>query len=250
MPDPSDKLNSPQVSILILAVEGAFASEDSNSQYPLFLSEVKGKSILQRITDNVSCIENAVITFVFAQRQAEQFHLESVASILAPEGNVVTVSDQTKGSGCTALLGACNLNPRSELLIISANELVDVSLNDVLQGFRKAELDGATLIFDSIHPRYSYVSLDVDDIVVHAAQRQPISSNATAGVFWFGEVRDFIEGIQGLILKDQNVGGQFFIAPVFNEMILRHKKIGVHRLEKDAYVPLKNKQQLDLFLAS
>lgn len=250
MSDLSAKLKSSQVSVLILAVEGPVANEDSHSQYPLFLSEVKGKSILQRITDNVSCIENAVITFVFAQRQAEQFHLESVASILAPEANVVTVSEGTKGSGCTALLGACNFNPRSELLIISANELVDVSFNDVLQRFRRKKLDGATLIFDSIHPRYSYVALDVDDIVVHATQREPISSNATAGVFWFGEARDFIVGIQGLILKDQNVGGQFFIAPVFNEMILRHKKIGVHRLEKDAYTPLKNKQQLDLFLAS
>ena len=50
-----------------------------------------------------------------------------------------------------------------------------------------------------------------------------------------------------MIRKDTVVDGAFFIAPVFNELILEGKKIGISRIEVNDYRPLKTKKQIDLY---
>jgi len=232
-----------KITVIILAV-GSPPLVDDATPYPIFLSEIDQNSVLEIIAARIAKIKNSQEHYVFLESQATRFHLSQIASLLSPSCVITKISDETKGSGCTALLGACKVDPESELLFISANELVDVDFNEMLDDFRKRDLDGGTLIFKSLHPRYSFVSLDEKNFVTYAAQREPISSNATAGIFWFKKAGDFVEAIKQLILKDIHVDGSFFIAPTFNELILRHKRVGVMPLKKDAYVPLKTEQQV------
>jgi hypothetical protein len=176
-----------------------------------------------------------------------EFHLDSIASLLSLGSGIVAVSEPTKGSACTALLASCQLPEDDALLILSANELVDLDLADVLADFVARDLDGGTLIFRSLHPRYSYVRMNEEGFVTEAAQRNPISQNATAGVFWYRSTRSFCTAAMAMIKKNSSVGGDFFLAPVFNELILDHKKIGVFPLETGSYYPLKTVRQAQRF---
>jgi len=82
-------------------------------------------------------------------------------------------------------------------------------------------------------------------LVIEAAQCDPISFFATAGIFWFAKTIYFVEGAKNLIRKDENVAGSYFIAPTFNQLILMQKKIGIKELDISKYLPLKNEQQVD-----
>jgi hypothetical protein len=129
-------------------------------------------------------------------------------------------------------------------LIISANELVDIDYNEAIVELRKRRLDAGTLIFQSVHPRYSFVTLNDEGLVEQTAQRDPISKNATAGIFWFAKTGDFIEGAKNLIRNDAHLDGNYFVALTFNELILNQKRIGVIQLDSDKYTPLKNEHQI------
>jgi hypothetical protein len=232
--------------ILILAAgQGSF--EDHSSHYPLCLTEVEGVSLLERIFDGVRNLPNATFAFAFLNNEVERFHLDKVAKLIVPDATIVRVPESTQGSACTALLAASQLNPDNELLIISANELIDIDLSEVVYDFRDRALDGGVLVFRSVHPRYSYVRLNPEGYVVEAAQQEPISHNATAGIFWFSRTKDFVQASMSLIRKNASNNGKFYVAPAFNELILDQARIGVKELDLGKYTPLKNETQIQQF---
>ena len=108
-------------------------------------------------------------------------------------------------------------------MIVSANELINVALEPALNDFRERQLDGATLTFQSTNPRYSFVKMDEYGRVVEAAQQNPISTNATVGLFWYARAEYFVEAAKQMIIKNAKINNSFFIAPAFNEMILKKK---------------------------
>jgi hypothetical protein len=234
------------INILILA-SGKLNHKNADNEYPLCLSEIDGASVLERIVNNTARITNTQYTFTFLETEAVQFHLEKIATLLVPGARTTQVPELSQGSACTALLAACQLDQAAELLIISANELVDLDFSKVIEDFRSRNLDAGTLTFRSIHPRYSYVRLNDEGLVIEASQRRPISFFATAGIFWFSKTAYFVEGAKNMIRKNAHIDGNYFVAPTFNELILKQQKIGIKELDTTKYFPLKTEHQIDQF---
>jgi dTDP-glucose pyrophosphorylase len=165
-------------------------------------------------------------------------------SILHPDAQIVPVSDSVKGAACTALLAAEHLDSESGLLVVSANQLLNMNLAEVVDDFRKRKLDAGLVTFQSVHPRYSYVRVENDGLVSEAAEKRPISKFASAGVYWFADGRRFLAGIRDTIRKDVHVEGDFYVTPVLNELILDQARIGVSNVEGGKYLPIKSQRQL------
>lgn len=231
------------INILILAAGKGQSSIEDQLDYPVCLTEHNGISVLEQIVSNLSAIRESQYTFVLHAQDIAKYHTDRIAKLLVPNAVISVVPENTMGSGCTALLGACQLNLEIPLIIVSANELVEHDLKAAIDEFEARKLDAGTLIFRSIHPRYSYVRV-VDGLVVEAAQQKPISQMATTGIFWFRSTADFVEAAKAVIRKNASTNGKFYIAPTFNELILKQKRVGVCEIGKDHYVPLKNRQQI------
>ncbi len=238
-------MSTPAINILVLAAGPT--SGEAPGDYPLCLTESGGVSLLERIVDNCAHIPNAKFTYAFLENEVRKFHLDNIVELLTPHARVVSVLRGTQGSGCSALLAASTMPAGDELLIVSANEIVDMNMHDIVRDFRARKLDAGTLTFSSIHPRYSYVRLAADGEVTEAAQQNPISRNATAGVFWFRSVGAFVEAVKSMIRKGASTNDAFYPAPAFNEMLLKHARIGATTIEPSRYQPLKTEQQLAAF---
>lgn len=233
------------INILILAA--GHAGSHASNDYPLCLTETGSVSLIERIIDNCAGFTQAKFTYAFLENEVRKFHLDAVVGLLTPNAQIVGVQQGALGSGCTALLAAAVMNPKEELLIISANEFVDVMMFEVVRDFRSRDLDAGTLTFPSIHPRYSYVRLGADNEVTEAAQQNPISRHATAGVFWFRSAGAFVDAVKSMIRKGASTDGAFYPAPAFNEMLLKHARIGVTAIEPGSYQPLKSEHQVAVF---
>lgn len=232
---------------LILAA-GSVKFDVEDGGYPPCLSEIDGVPLLQKITERLKVLGCSAYIFVLRSVDAKRYRLGSIAALLLENSKVVMTPESTEGSACSALLAIEDIDVDEELLIVSANEFVDVDLGMVCAGFRaRPELAAATIIFDSVHPRYSYVLLDDNDKVIEASQRNPISRDATVGIFWYRRGSDFVQAAKNLILKGAHIDGQYFICPTFNELILKSQEIGVHRISQDKYHPLKSERQLARF---
>lgn len=231
------------LSILILAA-GQHAADAPS---PVYLAEHGGTTLLELIFEKYAALNPTDIAICFLKSDIQRSNVDRVAKLLSPDVKIIEIENGTGGSGCTALFGACQLPPQNELMIVSANELINVALEPALNDFRERQLDGATLTFHSTNPRYSFVKMDEYGRVVEAAQQNPISTNATVGLFWYARAEYFVEAAKQMIIKNAKINDRFFIAPAFNEMILKEKYVGVTQINKSDYSPLKTSAQRKLF---
>ncbi len=234
------------MNILILAA-GAPAQ---NGAYPLCLTEFEGgEPLIERLLGSCAplCPNQTIVAVPDAE--VKQYHLDQIIRLLVPQSEIIPINGTTRGAACTALLAAGMIDNDDELLIINGNELLDMDFAAVVAGFKGRSLDAGVVVFKSVHPRYSYVKLDTAGHVIEAAEKRPISQNATAGFYWYRKGGDFVRAAKNMIRKDACVQGNFYICPVFNELILEQKRIGVHAIESKQYHPLKSERQIDRYEA-
>jgi bifunctional N-acetylglucosamine-1-phosphate-uridyltransferase/glucosamine-1-phosphate-acetyltransferase GlmU-like protein len=234
------------MNILILAA-GENETILNDSGYPFYLTELEGIPLIERLVNQCQSIKGAKFHFAIPDNDVKQWHLDSVIKQLAPQGHLIRVNGNTAGAACTALLAVEYIDNDEPLLILNMNDMLQVNFIEVINDFITRQLCAGTIVFHSIHPRYSYVSLDENDFVIEAAEKNPISQLATAGFYWFARGKDFIAATHSMIAKDAHVDGQFYICPVFNELILAHAKIGVYQINNQHYHPLKSARQIQHF---
>lgn len=233
--------------ILLLAAGDNDKSFQKDIGYPDYLLERDGIPLIQYLVEKCLDLNPSKIVCLMPQIDINKYHLQNMLHQISPVVSVRGVFGQTMGAACTALLSVGSINHDNELLILNSNELIDDSLINIIEGFRSDQCDAGIVIFKSLHPRYSFARLDERSYVVEMAEKNPISNNAVAGFYWFKNGRVFIDAVEDMIRKDTRINNNFYIAPSINELILKHKKIGVYRIDSRKYHPLKNSRQLDTF---
>lgn len=232
-----------RLNVLILAAGSTFY-EDSDGGYPIYLAEFDGVPLLQRIIQALSPMDVNKIIIACRHQDISHYHIGDIAGLLGKNIHVIDIKGATQGAACTALLAASDIENEDELLILGINEVMDIAYADVIDDFRSRKLDAGTITFSSIHPRYSYVKLDQNELVIEASEKRPISQDATASFYWFAKGHDFVSAVKSMIRKDAHIGGNYFICPAMNEMVLQMMRIGRYKVANEQYHPLKTERQI------
>jgi dTDP-glucose pyrophosphorylase len=232
--------------ILVLAA-GIPAFQVGGESYPLYLTEVDGLLLLNKVVNQCIGIKQSRFTFAFNREEIQQFHLRDICKLIDDSAHVVAIEGMSRGAACTALYCAIDFEASASLLVINANQLVDVNLKSEIEGFESSGVDAAVFVFNSAHPRYSYVKVSPEGLVLEAAEKRPISHFANTGIFWFKRSGDFVQALQQMIIKGACVDDKFYVAPALNELVLAGKKIAVKEITRSAYHPIKNEKQLSDF---
>lgn len=227
-----------RTNLLILMGEGRQQYQQPK-KYPPCLMEYDGKLLLQYIFDNITHIDDFNINYVVHDELVTDFNIGNMITSLSPDYNMMILPHNTKGSGCTALYGACQIDANLPLLIVSSNEILKINYHHIIDEFYDSQADAGILTFDSMHPRYSYARIDDNDNIIEIAQQNPISQYATTGIFWYRKTSDFVDNAKLHILKGATTLKRYYIAPIMNQMILKGQKIGYIAINKDNYIPFK-----------
>lgn len=209
--------------------------DPANTGYVRSLQEIQRKTILQYAFESLQSICASNFVVVIKQKDVNHYHLDNVVKLLRPEAKIIIAEGETMGAACTCMLAVDQLDMDAPLLITGVDQILTVSTFQIVEDFINREFDGGVVIFDDIHPRWSFVKLNEGGFVIEAAEKRPISRNATAGFYYFKKASYFFEAAQKMISKNASVNGSFFVCPVFNEMILQQMSIGTYRIEKDQY---------------
>ena len=231
--------------VLILGAGGAAPDLETTSAW---LAESGGEVLIERFVKACDGL-SAKLVFAVRAHDVRRYRIDSVIALAAPGSAVVSIAGETQGAACTALLCIQHLDPNDELLILNSNEFLAIDYKATIESFRRRAFDAAVVTFPSLHPRYSYVQLDEDGLITEAAEKHPISRHATAGFYWFARGADFITAAQDMIRKDAHVDGKFFISLVFNELVLKQKRLGTAEVDSKHYFPLKSRRQVSNYEA-
>ena len=228
----------------ILVLMGGPKIEQKGKQYPLYMTEVNKSMLIEKNIDLYKNLNPTQIIYCVRREDIKDFNINEILKQLFKDSICVSVYSLTKGAICTALLAMEYIDNDDELLITSIDEIIDVNYAEIVNRFRKDNLDVGLLSFDSMHPRYSYARITAENKVEEVAEKKTISNNALASFFYFKKGSDFVKAAISVLKKDNPVQGSFFISHTINEMILLQKNIGLVKFDTKNYSPLKIEEQL------
>ena len=196
--------------------------------YPKPLIEIAGKPMIEHVINNLTQgVDFKKIIFIVKQDECDKYHLDNTLNLLTPiKPEIIKLRADTQGALCSVLLAIEYINQIEPLVIANADQLFDDGISAPIKKFMASDLDAACLTFNSVHPRWSYVRLDEQNLVVETAEKRPISRHAIAGLYMYKRGSDFVEHGMDAIKHGTSIDGQYFISPVFNEYVLASKKVG------------------------
>ncbi|KAF6246078.1 glycosyl transferase family 2 [Nitrosopumilus sp. b2] len=197
--------------------------EDAGYSFPKPLIDINGKPMIQIIVENLNFPAEHV--FLCQKEHSEKYSLKELLELISPNCKIVTVNGITEGAACTTLLAKELINNDEELIIANSDQWIDWNNQHFLSYLRSNEADGGIVTFIATHPKWSFVKIDDENKVLEVAEKRPISNIATVGIYYFKKGSDFVEAAEKMIVKNIRTNNEFYIAPVYNEMIQDGKKI-------------------------
>ena len=197
--------------------------EDAGYSFPKPLIDINGKTMIQIIIENLNFSAEHIL--ICQKEHYEKYALKELLDLITPNCKIIQVSEITEGAACTALLSKESINNDEELIIGNSDQWVNWNNQHFLSFLRDNDADGGIVTFYSTHPKWSFVKLDDEGKVTIVAEKKPISNIATVGIYYFKKGKYFVEAAEQMIGKNIRTNNEFYIAPVYNEMIQSNKKI-------------------------
>jgi len=210
--------------LIPMAGEGSrFANEGYTFPKPLI--DVNGKPMIQTVVENLDF--NADYIFLVRGEHLEKYEglQDTLERITNGQCTIVVVDELTEGAACTALLAKEHIDNDEDLLIANSDQYIEYSSENFNMMKELTDVDAMVYAFEAVHPKWSFVKTNSRGIVTEVAEKKPISNIATCGIYWYRRGSDFVKYTEQMIEKDIRVNNEFYIAPVYNELIADGKTL-------------------------
>ena len=163
---------------------------DKGYVFPKPLIEVKGKPMIQLVVENLNIDAN--YTFIVLQEHIEKYNIDQMLRLIKPNSNIVITDGITEGAASTTLLAKEFINNEAPLIIANSDQFIEWNPSEVLYSFMNKNVDGGILTFPATHPKWSYAKINNEGLITEVAEKNPISSHATVGVYFWKKVRTML----------------------------------------------------------
>jgi HAD superfamily hydrolase (TIGR01509 family) len=217
------KWTDKKLNVLIPMAGAGSRFEKAGYTFPKPLIEVNKKPMIQVVIENLNIDANYI--FVVQREHRIKYNLDTLLNLITPGCRIIETIGVTEGAACTALLAAEYIDNEAPLFFANSDQFVDWNSNEFMYKMNESEVDGGIVVFESTHPKWSFAEIDENNFVVKVAEKDPISTHATVGFYYWKKGSDFIKYANQMIDKNIRVNNEFYVCPVFNEAIQDDKKI-------------------------
>ena len=201
--------------------------KDAGYTFPKILVPVRNKPILQWAVESLG-LPDAKHIFVCHEDDLKQWPIREMCEQLVP-GSVVVAEEVRKGAASAVLHGLAHGElPDDELIIANSDQWLDWEVDHFLTAMRAEDVQGGIPVFRSVHPRWSYARINEKGQVAEVAEKRPISPWATCGVYYWQSSHQFVAAARAMIAKEIRTNGEYYVAPVYNELLGWGGTVGVY----------------------
>ena len=203
-----------------------FAKEGYALPKPLI--DVPGRPMIEYVTKNITPKQAHRFIYLCLQEHLDKYDLENMLKKISPGSIVVPVSEVTQGAACTVLLAEEYIDNDDMLMLANSDQYVDIDINEYINAIGSD--DGLIMTMYADDPKWSFIKFNSDRLVTMVREKEVISNEATVGIYNFRKGADFVRYAHQMIDKNIRVNNEFYVAPVYNEMIADGKKIGFYNI--------------------
>jgi dTDP-glucose pyrophosphorylase len=202
---------------------------------PKPLIPVLGKPMIQVVINNLRPKVAHRFIFICLQEHLEKYQVAEKLKAWAGAGTeIVTVDQVTEGAACTVLLAKEFINNDEPLMIANSDQWIDTDINDYLETMNRENADGLIMTMWANDPKWSFVRFNEKHEIIEVVEKEVVSNEATVGIYNYKHGKDFVRAAKQMIAKNYRVNGEFYVAPVYNELIREGKKIIIYNIGKEA----------------
>ena len=190
---------------------------------PKPLIDVFGHPMIEYVTKNITPDCEHRFIYICQEEHLKKYGLAEKLNEIAPDCVVVTVDHITEGAACTVLLAEKYIDNDDAMMIANSDQFVDTDINSYLAAMGDA--DGLIMTMPADDPKWSFIKYDENGFVTIVREKEVISNEATVGIYNYRHGKDFVKYAHQMIDKNIRVNNEFYVAPVYNEMIEDGMKI-------------------------
>ncbi len=217
--------------------------------YPRPLIEIAGRPMIEWAIDSLASVAKDLrFVFVASEAEARRFSYESIFGLATGgRSTTLTLKAPTGGALCTCLMAIDEIDPDEPLIIANTDQFFDGDLSDAVRRMQAADADAGVIIFESLHPRWSYVAMDQANVVHRASEKEVISRNAIAGFYYYRRAGLFFEAAAKALRHGAPLDNQYYISASLNEVILEGGRVHAVKIDKAGYHSFYDPRHIESF---
>jgi dTDP-glucose pyrophosphorylase len=237
------KLKNKNLNVIIPMAGDGSRFKNAGYDLPKPLIDVMGEPMIKVVVESLNIDANFI--FIVQKKHRELYEIDKVINSIVSNYSIIEVDGLTEGAACTVLNCKDLIDNDNPILIVNSDQWIKWDPNEFFNNMITKGVDGGILTFKSDSPKHSYVNI-VDGFITETAEKKVISDNATVGVYYWKHGKDFVKSSNQMIDKNIRTNGEFYLCPIYNELILNGGKVINH--EVNEMIGMGTPEELDNFL--
>lgn len=197
---------------------------------PKPLIPINGIPMIKLVIDNIK-IDNLYYIFIVREEDYHKYNLDHLLNEMTNNKCKIIIDCNPIGAATSAYLAKEYIDNDDPLLIANSDQKVDFDFDKLLNEINK-DIDGSILVFEDNQDKWSYVKLNGEGYVSEVVEKKVISNLANCGIYFWKKGKYFIDSTQEMIKMNDKFNNEFYIAPTYNYLIKKNKKISILKVDK------------------
>ena len=191
---------------------------------------INGEPMIAQVIRNLTPAFSHKFLLICKEEHETAFDLHSTVAALGSPIEIISTPTTTRGASETVLLAEDYIARDQPRMIANSDQLVEFSIDDYLEASQ--DVDGLIMTLHSADPKWSYAKTDKNGLVLEVREKEVISTEATTGIYNFKVAKSFIDSAKRQISLDQKTMGEFYVAPIYNDLISKGKVVKTYNVEQ------------------
>jgi NDP-sugar pyrophosphorylase family protein len=174
--------------------------------------EVDGKPMIRQVVDHLGLHQYEHI-FICNSKHIERYNIFDIFKDIRV--TVISLDEVTEGAAITVSKAKLSMEPYEDFLVVNSDQLLFYD-KDEFEKIRTSKLSGCIWCFTGEGNKWSYARIDDTGAVTEVAEKRQISNTATAGMYYFKSWEEYDIALSRMIVKNDRVNNEFYVAPVYN----------------------------------
>lgn len=212
---------------------------------PKPLINVRKKAMIELVAENLTPKKyDCKFIFICQEEILDNLKFQKFISEFSIKHEIIPINYITGGAAETVLLAEHLINNDDQLMIANCDQYIDIDIDDYLDFASQSE--SCIMTMKANHPKWSYIKYK-DNIIIDVVEKKVVSDDATVGIYNFSSGNLFLKGAHMMIKKDKKVNGEYYVAPVYKELIDEEVDVRTYDITGKMY-GLGTPEDLSLFL--
>lgn len=191
--------------------------------------------------------------YIVQKEHSGKYNLPELLQSFTPDLEVVVVEVDgvTEGAAASVLAAKEHIDNDDLLVICDSDTIMNWDpIKFLVDAGESRHLDGSIVTFPAEGSSWSYVEVDEDGVAKTISEKDQISDNACAGVYYWRRGSDFVKYAESMIKKDLRVNNEFYVAPVYNQAIQDGKLVGIYNVDASFVTSLGTPERYEAYVAT